>query len=1134
MRITRLASLCVVAFLCSFFSAAASAQPLARFVLPTNTAETAVQPTFRIVTSLPIDTTSVHWNWQIVDSTRVNAPILCVMPYDFYSTHSDSDWQSMAIRGTGSIIDDTTLEFQSNHLGNGMKCKAVLMDLRVISGNDTLTISDTVAQITFTTIPLPISLISLSCIDSGDLVRRHDTITAKFTRNLDSANSPVGQLLALSVLSTSYDSVQDTTISFDSIINTTQWLDPNDSSILHLLPTALFVLGQQYQLTTKLSRITGDTDQDVTYAFVCRKSFHLNIAAAPTGGLACLDTVHFDPVINENYWLINDTTMAPDTNFTGRRIQAGDTVRYTAPLRVGGAIFQKWSAPGGTGINNSTNPTATITRTADQLRDMNLFALYAPAPLDTISLAVSINGITNSDTNRVRVEVFSDTQYCRPKIKDTVRHAKTVLLVDGTRIILHATVLSDSLVFDHWISSDTTINNSHSPLIDVVPGHDLTATATYYNRAGGSLCGLQVNLDHDPTDPIALCDIAQIITPIGICDDQTLPCMPRCTTLVNPGTCPAVQVKIKIKDKNYGLASYSIDDVAANIHTTVNLIPYYWTKSGCDNPKDLYVATTDDYPCAGDGTFVPPQAIYTSTSTTQVTFTLRRLTRVLHVNLRTDDNQLPPSSSTRVTSDPTDRNILWCLALPKPIDIWLRTPRQGQTYYSHNLYYKAGESVSLQCDANQGYSFQQWEMGGVNTDWPSPLNQKSFTVKMDQDVTVTASYHAPFRLMRVSFLQATFANTGPLIVSKNIPVEEWGDIQTGLTGPPVWSSNDTMEMSVYFNKPVKVLEDISNGNDYSGSLCAGALYYFETSDPADRIRTFSILSPCRNESGSLIPINLRSDETDIYNIKSLRCIFRTYYQVPHYFRVWKNQDVQLAVGTSSLGSGMKSKSGETLANPQNLNFSTVSPDVYWYYVKTHVHDAHDFSKWWPIVGWFSEDNSDFVAWATKVKDGSGLISGWGQGCQQGNCEDEIDRIWASRAVSCSSHGDLLMMSSNGKDARSMAFFGTVLHVIAAKETSNGDKAACIADKLFEHKIPDNIESWNPDKLNDELRGQENTAEDECWQNHWDWWWHIYINNGPMYPEAGRAQIWGASKDYRAQHWVDDNGWSAHYIRVDLR
>jgi len=108
--------------------------PLARFVLPTNTTSTAVQPTFEIITSLPIDTTSVHWILTPIDTTHTLLPVLCVMLDRDYSK-PDSVWPYMALPGTGTIINDTTIEFQSVALGNSQQCEAVLMGLRVIDSN---------------------------------------------------------------------------------------------------------------------------------------------------------------------------------------------------------------------------------------------------------------------------------------------------------------------------------------------------------------------------------------------------------------------------------------------------------------------------------------------------------------------------------------------------------------------------------------------------------------------------------------------------------------------------------------------------------------------------------------------------------------------------------------------------------------------------------------------------------------------------------------------------------------------------------------------------------------------------------------------------------------------------------------
>ncbi len=170
---------------------------------------------------------------QIPQTAQSYGPTFCVIPYDLYQNTGDTLWSIQAIGGSGIIMNDTTIEFTTGVIGNQLQYEAILMGLRVISGSDTITIPDSVARMTFTTIGLPVNCMGFSFPDSNGPIHQHDTLSAYFNTKLDSVNSPSGPLLSLVLPIISVDTTNDSVVIVDNTINTMVWLDPSDSSIIH-------------------------------------------------------------------------------------------------------------------------------------------------------------------------------------------------------------------------------------------------------------------------------------------------------------------------------------------------------------------------------------------------------------------------------------------------------------------------------------------------------------------------------------------------------------------------------------------------------------------------------------------------------------------------------------------------------------------------------------------------------------------------------------------------------------------------------------------------------------------------------------------------------------------------------------
>lgn len=1076
--------------------------PLARFVLPTNTTETAVQPTFRIITSLPIDTTSVHWNLHQVDSTHWQFPVICAIPYDYYTTRGDSVWPGMAMGGSGSTINDTTIEFTANSLGNNRKCEVILMGLRVISGSDTITISDTVARMTFTTIGLPPRLITINSIDSGGSMRMHDTITARFSSKLDSTSSSGGPLLSLVTRNISFDTINDTLRNKDTVISATSWLDAADSAVLHLLPTAPLGLGRNYLLSVNLSGLTGDTTQDGVWGFHCRQSYRLNVVPQPAAGLTSLPAIHFDPRINEEYKLVidssSDTSAVLDSNFVGRTLKANDTATYSAPARVGSTQFWKWSCPGYSAWDNSASNPIAISLNPDQVSDVNLVALYRPIPLDTLI----VSSTCASHANCGRIEVRSDSVECCNAMIDTCADSCNYYVMDGRIVGLRA--YSDSNHFLYWSSNDTDINGSSSPYIQVLMNGTISVAAFFAPPPAGpppptaTVCG---TIWKGHTGAANFSGIAHLLQPFyptyynGCATVATVP----------------YDVKLKITDHSYGLASYSDGS------------GYHHTWSGV---KDLYAS-------GGDGTYT-----VTVTPPGNVTFRIDKLHVTLTVNILMDDDELP--EGTCVTGDGTAHDRMWCYLtqqdansnpLPYPGSVRTVVQPNKMTYvFKYNL----GDKVTLNCntipanaDGTRQFTFNGWSDAGSNPR----------TITMTSDMTLTANFHEGFRVKSVMFVQEIAPNS---YLEESHSVDDWGDRQTNLSEVS-WTAHEPLHMIVEFNRAVRT----SYGSiDYMVMPVSEEDAEFGKS-PTDLAMSYPQIGAnawLMDAEGKRIGMNVEG------------C-----WETSH--KLWKGQRFKIDIGTPPYsGPGaLTSTTGEWLSNPVALEMSTIPPDITWSYTNTHVNRAHAnlcFDSW-SFTYWLAQHEGAWTGNTTCIvgditNDNDAPAYDWaddpdGDGDDQ-QCVGSGEQVMVScpLCTGAISAGAANRVSNYLAVNSGSPFFPfcpccfqdlTWGNIYCAYLQTKGRIAAELAS------YPTGFNGFNAanyDAIGTMVVGPRYSSHD-VWgcgsydlSNGKDFRDASWLNGTVDFQRAYRKDWWGASDDYKKYFWKQDVGWSRLEMRVDVK
>ncbi|MDP4199317.1 MAG: hypothetical protein Q8922_10635 [Bacteroidota bacterium] len=841
-------------------------------MLPTNTTETAVQPTFRVITKYRIDTSSIHWKRLLIDdSTKVQVPTICVLPYSSYQSFdtlsfADTIWALIADTGTGTIINDTTIEFKASTLLNSQLFEVVLMGLREISGSDTINVSDTVARLRFTTIALPPKLITINAF-AGSALRMHDTVTARFTSKLDSANTSSGPILSLFVRHATFDTTSDSLSVNDSTIGSLSWVDANDSSVVHTLPTTPFGLGDNYFIKYDLSGLTGDSTQQGTWDFNCRKSFRLNITTQATAGLTSLPTIHFDPRINEEYMIavdsLNDTTAILDTNFVGRIVNANDTVTYAAPARSACAEFWKWSCPGYPAWDNSTANPIAISLDPDHLSDLNLVALYKPIPLDTLIVSATCPiGFYCGN-----IEIRSDSVACGDAISDTCADTCKYYIQHQRVVSLRA--YSSSNRFQSWSSSDPNIDGSTSPYVQLVMNGTESFVANFAPPPSpqppfADLCA-SIQKDNGHSGWSCNSSIANIVIPS--CNLLSGGCISVPYGSSNP-------VTIKILDRTYGIKSYSD---AGGFHDWGGVV------------HDLYSG-------GGNGTFT-----LTEVAPANVTFVVAKLRKVTLTIIVARTDKLLPKGTLVTGAEQGNFQSMWCQvsqqdgngeALPYPGAASSPTVPDKMSF---TLEYDLGTIVNLSPGANNGFTFSGWTGGGT-----SPL-----TLTMSDNITVGENIQAAFMVVSIRFTRDVAVNEQRWYDVVDLPVDQWGDNQADVSAHPTnspmhWDTTAPLSFVVEFNQPIGTIGSVDGhyGLAYERSKDWRQRQLCSPAEPSWH------LNP-QDPSGSSIIVD---------------------FDYAGYPDVWKGEDCALDIAMHNI---ITNTNGEHLSNRVRLPFSTVGPDLKW-------------------------------------------------------------------------------------------------------------------------------------------------------------------------------------------------------------
>ncbi|MGI0133397.1 MAG: hypothetical protein ACREBW_00350, partial [Candidatus Micrarchaeaceae archaeon] len=246
-----------------------------------------------------------------------------------------------------------------------------------------------------------------------------------------------------------------------------------------------------------------------------------------------------------------------------------------------------------------------------------------------------------------------------------------------------------------------------------------------------------------------------------------------------------------------------------------------------------------------------------------------------------------------------------------------------------------------------------------------------------------------------------------------------------------------------------------------------------------------------------------------------------------------------------------STKGESLSNPQILNLESPNPDVTWYYHNMYEGDAHD-----GIDG--DLNTREWTEWLGAVKFADGTIdNNWTFTCIEKNVQDNRNyapdppvydpstETLQTYDYNCTGAEDMQMASNDGKDPENMIFCGGVLNELIADmgnatpqspslsiwtetETRYDDDWGAlsgIVGSLFGDNLGDQLftshKAVDADYRASSLHVYDQLSEDEWIQAH------------PSYPQAKKADWWGASGNYISRYWGQWGTWGRPDIIVTI-
>lgn len=429
----------IVLFLLLPFAEAITQQPAINIDFPTaGSTNISLNPILRISagTGFRFDTTTLNFTghelemeWDTVNNRFYTAQFH-VFDSEMYGNGSNDTnvIVSMFIgsRGYASLNDINHLTI---NLSNGLKYTKsygfLIKDLRLINNStEEVIIIDTIITDLFSSVTPIYGIEEVSVL--GNVLLANEDITVKFNRSLPCDSTNAGRILNIRRVSGKefIDSIQYTYTYQD--VNSDTWLSEDNESIT-IKPDEDFDIDEEYILDVNLGYLTGDEKDNLVFNIFIKEisKFTITTRSSDREDPLPLECEIFNG--NGEYWIKPDSQKVIRAN------------KYFEEF-----MFLGWECPENDTINGNRNNPLEISRSVDELEDLNITAVYTRIPKDTLQFATNTGGTT-------RLVVTADT---------TGNNTLQLLpRKEGNEIYIKA-IPDPGYRFVAWESSDSTIDGN--------------------------------------------------------------------------------------------------------------------------------------------------------------------------------------------------------------------------------------------------------------------------------------------------------------------------------------------------------------------------------------------------------------------------------------------------------------------------------------------------------------------------------------------------------------------------------------------------------------------------------------------------------------------------------------------------
>jgi hypothetical protein len=348
---------------------------------------TSIRPTIKFNSAFKIDTSTFKMNRLLIADfiydppvlgdtinrdtileVYPNAPNFLLIPKSVYLEEPDSIWWCYHVPGNITFIDEMNVEYKPNKLSFNTEYCAIIKGVSVllpgIGGWGTVLIENT--STTFTTAKNLNYMIECIFDKKGNQINCNDTLKFEFTEHIESLTTPIGDLIELYSVSRaeSNDSIVNKVFTEQELIT---WLNEDSTEIL-ALPLIPFSTDSNYILSVILSRLTGDTLNNIGIPFYVKDSYSLEL----TAGLENT-TETFDPLFS----FLSHTTGI-------HYYHIDENVEIMAPLFYNDYSFKEWQCEQDEIINGNTSNTLTLNQSCEIVRNLSIKGIYEPVATEQV------------------------------------------------------------------------------------------------------------------------------------------------------------------------------------------------------------------------------------------------------------------------------------------------------------------------------------------------------------------------------------------------------------------------------------------------------------------------------------------------------------------------------------------------------------------------------------------------------------------------------------------------------------------------------------------------------------------------------------------------------------------------------